>query len=176
MATLADALTAVRALIALLLVAMVGQGRLDVAAALLATAWLTDFLDGKSARAATRPSHLGHLDLAVDTLVGAGLMIGLSLGGYVNWGIGLLIVVLLGGGWIALKNTSLSSALQAIAYGWFMWLTYSRAVDGWWLPPAIIAIIATLNWHRFIHDSIPGFFAGIADLFSAARRFVERTS
>ena len=150
MATLADALTAVRALIALLLVAMVGQGRLDVAAALLATAWLTDFLDGKSARAATRPSHLGHLDLAVDTLVGAGLMIGLSLGGYVNWGIGLLIVVLLGGGWIALKNTSLSSA--------------------------IIAIIAALNWHRFIHDSIPGFFAGIADLFSAARRFVERTS
>jgi len=176
MAALADALTGLRALIALLLVAMVGQGRLNIAAALLATAWLTDFFDGKSARAATRPTHLGEWDLVVDTFVGAGLMVGLALGGYVSWGIGLLIIAVLGGGWIVLKNNSLSSALQATAYGWFMWLVYSRAVAGWWLPPAVIVIIATLNWQRFVHDSVPGFFSGVADLFSAARRFVERLS
>ncbi|NIA24229.1 MAG: hypothetical protein GWP04_01525 [Gammaproteobacteria bacterium] len=176
MAVLADVLTGLRALIALLLVAMVGQGRLETAAALLATAWLTDFFDGKSARAASRPTHLGQWDLQVDTFVGAGLMIGLALGGYVSWGVGLLVVVVLGGGWIALGNNSLSSVLQATAYGLFMWLAYSQSINGWWLPPVVILIIATLNWHRFIHDSIPGFFEGIADLSSAARRFVKSTS
>ncbi|GBD85328.1 hypothetical protein BMS3Abin02_01733 [bacterium BMS3Abin02] len=176
MAVLADVLTGLRALIALLLVAMVGQGRLETAAALLATAWLTDFFDGKSARAASRPTHLGQWDLQADTLVGAGLMVGLALGGYVGWGVALLVVVVLGGGWIALGNDSLSSALQAIAYGSFMWLAYSRSIGGWWLPPVVILIIATLSWQRFTHDSIPGFLGGVGDLYSAARRFVERTS
>ncbi|NOY55313.1 MAG: hypothetical protein GXP34_04925 [Actinobacteria bacterium] len=176
MAVLADMLTGLRALIALLLVAMVGQGRLETAAALLATAWLTDYFDGKSARAASRPTHLGRWDLQADTFVGAGLMVGLALGGYVSWAVGLLVVVVFGGGWIALGNDSLSSVLQAISYGLFMWLAYSRSVGGWWLPPVVILIIAILNWERFIHDSIPGFLEGIAELLSATRRLVKRTS
>jgi len=176
MAALADVLTGLRALIALLLVAMVGRGRLDTAVALLAVAWLTDFFDGRSARAATRPTHLGQWDLGVDTFVGAGVMVGLALGGYVNWGVGLLAVVVLGGGWVLLGNTALSSALQATAYGVLMWQAYTTEAQGWWLPPVVIVIMAAINWNRFIHDSIPGFFAGIADLYTSARQLVRRPS
>jgi phosphatidylserine synthase len=173
-AALADLLTGSRALIALFLVATVGQGRLGTATALLAIAWLTDFFDGKSARAAEKPTHLGRWDLLVDTFVGAGLMVGLALGGYVNWAVGLLCVVFLGGGWIVSGNMSLSSVLQAIAYGTFMWTAYSSRTVGWWLPPVTAVVIAILNWRKMVHESIPGFLSGVADLVVGAVATLRR--
>lgn len=174
MAVLADLLTGLRTLIALLLVAVIGQGRLDLAAVLLSIGWLSDFFDGKSARAADRPTHLKQWDIYADTLVGVGILLGLAFGGYWPSGLVLLLVIGMGGGWLVLHNNALSSAVQAIAYGAFMWLLFSQRVDSWWLPPVTVLTIMTLNWHRFVHGSIPDFFEGIGDLARPRTWFQHR--
>lgn len=168
MATLADLLTGLRALLALLLVAVVGARRLDLAAALLSAAWITDFFDGKSARRANRPTHLGKWDIYVDTLVGAAVLLGLAYGGYVSWLTALSLVLILGGGWILIGNDALSSSLQAIAYAWMMWLLFRQGVSDWWLPPLTAVSAAVLNWRKVVTRSVPGFLHGVADLFRSA--------
>jgi phosphatidylglycerophosphate synthase len=49
-------------------------------AALLASAWLSDFFDGRLARAYIGRTCLGDVDLWADTLVGAGAPLGLTVG------------------------------------------------------------------------------------------------
>lgn len=165
---MADLLTGLRALLALLLVAVLGAQRLDLAAAVLSAAWITDFFDGKSARRADHPTHLGKWDIYVDTLVGAAVLVGLAYGGYVSWLTSLSLVVVLGGGWILIGNDALSSALQAIGYAWLMWLLYRQGVSDWWLPPLTAVSAAVLNWRKVVTYSVPGFLQGVADLFRSA--------
>jgi phosphatidylglycerophosphate synthase len=78
---LADLLTLGRLAAAPALAVAVAAHRLAIAAALLAGGWLTDALDGQAARASGRPTVLGRFDLVVDTAVGAGAVIGLTIGG-----------------------------------------------------------------------------------------------
>jgi phosphatidylglycerophosphate synthase len=75
----ADLLTLVRLGAAPSLAAALAADGLAIAAALLAGAWLTDALDGQAARASGRRTYLGRFDLVVDTAVGAGALVGLTL-------------------------------------------------------------------------------------------------
>jgi phosphatidylglycerophosphate synthase len=68
----ADALTLCRVVLAAVLVPLLGTGRTTLGAAVVGSAWLSDFLDGRAARASARPTSLGRFDLWADTLVGAG--------------------------------------------------------------------------------------------------------
>jgi phosphatidylglycerophosphate synthase len=65
--SVADLLTLMRLAAAPALAAAIAAGRLGLAAALLAAAWLTDALDGWAARASRRRTRLGGIDLVVDT-------------------------------------------------------------------------------------------------------------
>jgi hypothetical protein len=72
----ADGLTLMRLVLAAALVPVLGARRIVLAAAMVGSAWLTDFFDGRAARASAGPTSLGALDLWAETLVGAGAVLG----------------------------------------------------------------------------------------------------
>jgi cardiolipin synthase (CMP-forming) len=113
---LADLLTLARLAAAPALAVALAADRLTIAAALLAGAWLTDALDGQAARASGRPTLLGRHDLVVDTAVGAGAVMGLTIAGEIPALLTVTLLVVLGGGFLLLRNPALSMALQAVDY------------------------------------------------------------
>lgn len=159
----ADALTALRMVIAVALMTVVAHRRLEVGTALLATAWWSDLLDGRPARAAGERTRLGHLDLEVDTAVGAGVLVGLALGGYASVG-AVAIVIVLGGVFLRTANEAVGLLLQTVAYTWFMGVVWINAPQVRWLLPAVAGALLALDFDRFIHIEVPRFVGGVAAL------------
>ena len=164
MALLADLLTGARAVIAFGLVASLATERLTTAGLLLSLAWLTDVFDGRFARAAASPTRLGDRDLDVDTLVGAGVLVGLQLGEtvpiWITWG----ALLILGVPYLILKHPTLSMSMQAIAYALVLNLLWTEAGAVRWVPPLTILIILVLDFERFRTITLPGFFSGFLRL------------
>ena len=164
MALLADLLTGARAVMAFGLVASLAGERLTTAGLLLSGAWLTDVFDGRLARSGTASTRLGGRDLDVDTLVGAGVLVGLQLGDvaplWITWG----ALLLLGVPYLILKHPTLSLSLQAVAYALFLSLLWSEAGAVRWLPPLTILFILVLDFERFRTITLPGFFSGFLEL------------
>lgn len=133
---------------------------------MLSAAWITDALDGRLARASSRATHLGGLDLAVDTAVGACLLIGLTVSGHVPVGLAIALAVVLGGGFAATKNAALSMALQAVAYVWFLLALWDEQLAIRWLPLGIVTLLFVLQFRRLTHVVIPWF---VSDLVSLGR-------
>jgi len=156
----ADALTAVRAVLAVPLALAAHAGNWSVAAVLLAVAWWSDFFDGRLARRSSESTALGDWDLAADTTVGAGLLIGLVLGHHVppSWGVGGAV---LGVGFLALRNPALGMLLQAAAYGPALFFAARSASPSFWLAAATIGAIAILDRRRLFGYVLPVFFGGI---------------
>ena len=163
LALAADGLTAVRVLLAVAVVLELGTGRTAVAAALVGSAWLSDFFDGRAARASATPTRLGELDLWADTLVGAGAVLGFVAAGRLSWPVGIGAVVVLLAVFALTGNEAMSMILQAIGYGLVLWHT---GRDGHtallvWLF-AVIALVAVVNRRVLWERSLPTFFAGVA--------------
>ncbi len=74
----ADVLTAGRMLLALPMGLAAYSAGWRATALLLSLSWWSDFLDGRLARRAGGSTRLGAWDLAADTLVGAGLLVGVQ--------------------------------------------------------------------------------------------------
>jgi phosphatidylglycerophosphate synthase len=160
----ADALTATRAGLAAGIAFTVWTRHPAAGAALLGAAWVTDAADGRLARRSAGDTRLGSWDLGVDTLVGLGLLIGLSGAGYVPapW-------LAAGGGfvfaWFAVSgNPALGMALQGIAYGGFLVTCHRQAPSAFWGLVGVIVVIASLEVRRLFGWVLPTFFGGVSDL------------
>ena len=82
-ALVADGLTLGRFVLGAALVPVLGSKRVAFAASILGAAWLTDFFDGRAARASAVSARLGPFDLWADTTVGAGAVLGFVASGWV---------------------------------------------------------------------------------------------
>jgi hypothetical protein len=171
LARVADLLTVLRLAAAPALAAALAAGRLAIAGALLAGAWLTDALDGQAARASGTRTHLGRLDLIVDTAVGAGALVGLTLARHIPVLLAGALLVVLGGGFLMLRNPALSMALQATGYAWLLWTLWDEGEPAVWLPVATAAGLALVLHRRLFQTVIPAFFDGLATMSRRRERF-----
>lgn len=154
----------------MVLIPLLGTGRTTLGAAVVGLAWLSDFLDGRAARASARPTSLGGFDLWADTLVGAGAVLGFVAAGWLPWAVGVVVVAGLLGAFMLTRNEAMSMLLQATGYGLVLWRTWRDGLFGalsWLL--AIIALIAVVNRRVFWERSLPTFLNGLADLLGSRR-------
>jgi len=160
-AVAADALTALRGLIAVALVIAVGWRHPMSGAALLGLAWLTDVSDGRVARRSATATRLGRWDLHFDAAVGAGLLTGLIAAGYVPGpafaaaGGAATIWFLYAG------NPAGAMALQAVAYGPFLAVALRDATAGFWGLVGVLGSIAIVDARHLVEWVLPTFFAGL---------------
>jgi hypothetical protein len=161
---LADLLTLMRLAAAPGIAAALAAGRLELAAVLLAAAWLTDAVDGQAARASGAPTHLGPFDLLVDTAVGAGALVGLTLAGEIDVLLTGVLLFVLGGGFLLLRNPALSMSLQALGYGWLLWTLWDDGEQAVWLPLATAAGLLLVLHRRLLRTEIPAFLDGLATM------------
>ena len=167
----ADLLTLVRLAVAPALIVTLAAGQLAAASALLAGAWLTDALDGPAARAAELPTRLGAFDLAVDTAVGAGALVGLALAGEVPAAPAATLLAVLGTGFLVFRNPALSMALQAVGYASLLWTLWDQSEPAVWLPLGTAFGLLLVLHRRLFGAVIPGFLGGVAMLPRRRKRF-----
>lgn len=167
----ADGLTLWRFIVAVALIPILETRRLVLGAGLLGTAWISDFLDGRAARASQGRTRLGEVDLFADTLVGAGAVLGFTAWGWVPPVLGLGLTVLLLTTFALSRNEAMSMLLQATGYALVLWRTWQdgHAVALWWLL-SIIAVIAVVNRRIFWERSLPTFLGGMAAVVRRRRR------
>jgi phosphatidylglycerophosphate synthase len=156
----ADALTASRAFLAVGLAVMVAQGRLGWAAVVLSLAWITDVADGRLARAAREPTRLGDWDFRADVAVGAGVLAGLIIHGYVPRPPATALFALLVGGFVVLRSAALGMSLQAVAYAALGWRLWVDSVGSGWIPFLVAGMIGVIEWRRLFAEQIPVFLNG----------------
>ena len=168
----ADALTALRAVLALPIAAVVWQGGADYAGLLLSVSWVTDFFDGRLARRGGG-GRLGDFDLPADSTVGAGLLVGLIGGGHMTPWLALPAVIL-AVAYLLRYNPSFAMAFLGIAYAAILWWLFRNA--GWGVATVVgtIAVIAVLDWGRFIRLILPTFFGGLRPSRLTARFTLDR--
>lgn len=165
LAIAADALTLGRVIVAVALVPVLGARRVALAAGLLGSAWMSDFLDGRAARASAGRTRLGEVDLWADTFVGAGAVLGFTVWGWLPPVVGIGLVAVLLTAFALTRNEAMSMLLQATGYALVLWRTWrdGHLVPLWWLL-AIIAVIALWNRRVFWEHSLPTFLGGMAAL------------
>jgi phosphatidylglycerophosphate synthase len=159
----ADALTLARLVVAVALIPVLGARRVTLGAVLLGSAWISDFLDGRAARASAGRTWLGDVDLWADTFVGAGAVLGFTLSGWIPPALGLGLVGLLLVAFALTRNEAMSMLLQATGYALAIWRTWrdGHPASLWWLL-TIITVIAVLNRRIFWQRSLPTFLGGVA--------------
>jgi phosphatidylglycerophosphate synthase len=166
LALAADALTGFRFLAAGALAVMASTGAFTGVAVLMAIVWASDFADGRLARKAATPTQLGTWDIWADTAVGAGLVIGLTLGGTIPMWIGLGSLVLFGSLFLA-GNLAASMLLQLTGYLPVLWVLWTERPGAWLVPFATFSVIGLLDWRRLFFINIPRFLHGIAGRFES---------
>ena len=126
---------------------MIAGDRLLLGAVILVCGWTTDTMDGILARRAPGMTRLGPWDATIDGMVGAGLMVGLVMGGYapVAW---LIPALVLGGLLVFARSAASGMLLQGMAYGWFLRILSVEDTSGLVLVLAAIAVAAIVHGHR----------------------------
>jgi len=159
----ADVLTLGRLIVAVALVPVLEARLMALGAGLLGSAWISDFLDGRAARASAGRTRLGDVDLWADTLVGAGAVVGFTVWGWVPTVVGLGLCVFLLAAFVLTRNEAMSMLLQATGYALVLWRTWrdGHTISLWWLL-TIIAVIAVVNGRIFWERSLPNFLSGMA--------------
>ncbi len=164
----ADTLTLARVPLAVLLALATSTGRWVPAAVILVCGWITDTLDGILARRVPGTTRLGPWDAIVDGILGLGLIVGLGVGGYVpvTW---LILALVLGGLLLTVRSLASGMLLQAMAYGWFLWILAIEEKDALVLVLAAIGLAAVTYGHRIPRVLLPRFFADVARLKGAGQ-------
>jgi hypothetical protein len=162
MAWVADALTASRVVLALVIGVAVASESMTVAILVLMLAWLTDTLDGMIARASTGTTRLGDWDFRVDVSVGIAILLGLAFSDRAPiWLVLSAIGLLAGWTWMS-GNPAPAMLMMALAYGWFLPILLIDRPTFWWMPFVLIPILLLLDWRRFFRVILPAFFKGMA--------------
>jgi hypothetical protein len=162
LALVADALTLVRGLLGVLLAYLIVRGRMDAVAVWLSVGWVTDFLDGRVARAAAGHTRLGRWDFPADVILGGGVLVGLAAAGLMPPIVTVLVLAACGGGYLLLRNAALGMILQAVAWVAILWQLWIRRAPAAWLPVAVAATIGVVNRRKLIDDEIPAFIRGVS--------------
>lgn len=170
LAIAADVLTFVRGAIAVVLIPVLGRDDVTAAAVLVGLAWLSDAADGRLARASGMTTALGPWDLDADTAVGAAIVLGLTVSGWLGWWLGIGLVGVLAGAFLVTRNEAMSMSIQAIGYALLAWRTWSdgHTIAFVWMV-AVVAGIAVVNRRVFRERSVPTFLEGIATVFGTRR-------
>jgi hypothetical protein len=163
-AVVADVLTVSRLGLAVLVIPSAWTRNLTLTSALLAAAWLTDFLDGRIARAAGVTGRMGPWDLTVDTTVGVGLIIGLTGAGEVPALFGVAAILVLGS-WSLAGNFAAALLLQLAGYLPLLDIVWRRRPPVWWLPFLTVIVIGLMDWRRLVTVNIPRFIRGLTGWF-----------
>ena len=153
---MADVLTSSRLGIAVAVTPLAWALHLSAVSVLLSLAWVTDILDGRVARAAGTRGRLASWDLPVDTIVGLGLLIGLTGAGEVNIVFAAVATVGLGA-WFLTGSFAASLLLQLAGYLPFLAIAWTRRPVGWFLPFTTAIVIGVVDWRRLLTINIPGF-------------------
>lgn len=160
-AAIADLLTISRFGIGVALVPVTWTLTLSQAAWLVSSAWVTDVLDGRLARAAGEQGRLGRWDVTADTLVGAGVLIGLAGSGEVPFLYAAGALVIFGGLFLA-GNLAAPMLLQLSGYLPLLAILWTQRPDAWWVPFLVAALIGVVDWRRLLTVNIPNFVRGVA--------------
>ena len=160
-AHVADALTASRFVLAVILVPIVARGAWLPAGIVVAAAWWTDFLDGRVARSTTG-SRLGDWDPHADTVVGFGIVVGLAGGGHLPGPVWWLVI----GGLLTVTHLltgifAFSELAQALGYGPLLYLAAVHRGTAFLVMVATIGAILVLDATRFRTYTLPAFFDGL---------------
>ncbi|MFZ0627054.1 MAG: CDP-alcohol phosphatidyltransferase family protein [Acidimicrobiia bacterium] len=155
-----DLLTLSRLGVAVLVVPVAWSLDLELTGILISAAWLTDFLDGRLARRSNVEGRMGRWDLTVDTLLGAGLLIGLTGAGEVPLWLTVVAMVVLGG-WFFSGNPTASMLLQLTGYVPLLLILWSRRPSAWQTPFLTAILIGVLDWRRLFTINIPAFLRGL---------------
>lgn len=159
MARLADALTAFRFVLSLPVALATAGGHWTAVGVLLASAWLSDFFDGRLGRRGGG-GRLGALDLAADTAVGSAAVLGLAWGGRLHPGV-VAVAVVCGLGYLLRRNVSLAMLTQAVGYGGALWWMYREGTLGFVVAALTVVFVAALDADRFRRHVLPAFFGGL---------------
>ena len=171
-AFLADAMTSARIVMAPVMAALLAQGRVDAAAVVLGLAWLTDFLDGRLARGAARPTRLNGWDLRVDAWLAVGQGVGLGFGGFFSWWLVGPVTGLVAWGSVTLRNPSPVMVGIGALSGGLIWVILFEAAL-WWLPVAYGLILWMFDWNRFWTVVMPALWRGVVSI-ARRERHTER--
>lgn len=172
-ALLADALTSARVVMAPVMAALLAQRRLDAATIVLGLAWMTDFLDGRAARSALRPTRLNGWDLRVDAWLAVGQGVGLGFGGYFSWWLVAPVTALVAWGSVTLRNPSPVMLGIGVLSGLLVWVILFRSVV-WWLPLAYGFVLWMADWERFWHVIMPALWRGAVSIVRLERHADRR--
>ncbi len=172
-ALVADALTSARVVMTPVMAALLAQRRIDAATIVLGLAWMTDFLDGRMARSADRPTRLNGWDLRVDSWLAVGQGVGLGFGGYFTWWVVGPLTGLVAWGSVTLRNPSPVMVGIGALTGSFIWVILFEAVV-WWLPIAYGLVLWVADWHRFWHVIMPALWRGALSIVRLERHTDRR--
>ena len=163
-----DLLTQARALLAIWIVGLgIGGGRkaLPQVALIVLVSWITDLIDGPLARRDPdeRETWVGRHDAEADLATSVGLCVHLTLAGYVAPWVGLAIVLLTVGLWVA-HSPQLSWPFYALPYAILTAIgIQARAVWGWALLLYLVFVLG-IRWHRLKTQYLPEFFSTVKNV------------
>ncbi len=168
--TVADTLTAARALLAVWILWLSisgGRGAVGAVSMTLVLAWITDLLDGPIARSAPQRTHtwIGDHDLEVDLMVATSVWLYLAVSGYIQIAAAAAYAVAVALALWHFRSRHLAWGVQAPSYG----CTILEALR--YAPAYGVAMIAwivgvvVVTWPRFPKETVPEFIEGMRGLF-----------
>lgn len=165
----ADALTATRLVAAVAVVFLLPADDWTLPALLVSLVWLTDLLDGRLARLSNRATRLGRYDMVVDTVFGAGMVVGLLAARLLPIWAGLGAIVVFGAIYAA-GNVAAAMLLQLTGFVPFLMELWFRRPVTWWAPFTVALLAAVVDWRRLLLINIPAFLRGIGALLGRPAR------
>lgn len=170
--TIADILTAGRAILGLLLIytgILYKADGLAFATVTLLSAWITDILDGPIARRDTREitTWIGEHDLEADLIVALGVWFYLGLAGFISpiWIITYLVLAIMA--MFITRSIYIGWLVQVIPYGSMIVVSVMFARPYGIVIITYLLFILVLTWPRFIHQKVPDFVNGLIDIFKS---------
>lgn len=160
-AHIADALTLSRMVLAPWIGWCVAAGYVGLAVALLGCAWLTDYWDGRFARAASQPTCLHRWDVRTDAWLGSCLVVGLASGGYLPWEVATAIVALAVIGALVVTNPALLALCTGTMFAIAVWELTVHGGRLRWVPATYVIIATVAARHRVFGVNIPGVFRAL---------------
>lgn len=96
--------------------------------------------------------------------MGSGALVSLTLAGHIPALLTGALLLVLGGGFLVLRNPAPSMALQAVGYAWLLWTLWDEREPAVWLPLATAAGLAFVLHRRLLRTVVPAFFHGLGTL------------